>query len=376
MASLIGVVTNPHSGKNRRRGGDRLQQLQQAVGRHGIVRQTKDLDELREVLGEFIDAGCDHWVSDGGDGTLHWMLSVGWQVARERARRGGDAVPATLPRIVPANGGSIDFVAHKAGIRGQATDVLRQLVESFERGHLLPAVELDTLRMQGRYHAKSGARFRDKSGAEAAAAPGADPSVSAESFERLGFASAIGGVAQRFFEKLYEHPTVDSRAIVTTLANSLGGAMLSTVPRSLDGLMPTSLRDFADEIFEPTRARVELDGQLLAYDDFASLQVGSIDINLGGVVRTFRHAAAPGIMHAQAISMSRWGVAANLPNIVLGTPIWGDKVYDGPTRRLRATALPGGSLDPVIDGELFFGLSELEVQAGPRLSIPAVCQAS
>ena len=353
MSSLIGVVTNPNSGKNRRRGGDRKLELERAVGRHGLVRQTQDLDELRTVLHEFYDAGCDYWVSDGGDGTLHWMLSVGWEVARERARSG--MMPA-LPRIAPANGGSIDFVAHKAGIRGQATQVLGQLVECFERGEVPRAVELDTFRMRGRYR---------------------DPKPSGDqSFERLGFASAIGGVAQRFFEKLYQHKVIDAKAIVTVLGNSFAGAVAGTAPKLLRDFVPEPLLRFADELFEPTRARVELDGQPLAYDEFASLQVGSIDINLGGVVRTFRHAAAPGIMHAQAISMSRWGVTANLPNIVLGTPIWGDKVYDGPARHLRAVAYPGDVLDPVIDGELFFGLSELEVEAGPRLAIPAVCQAN
>jgi Diacylglycerol kinase catalytic domain len=352
MASLIGVVTNPNSGKNRRRrGGDRKLELERAVGRHGLVRQTADTDELRAVLHELYDAGCDHWVADGGDGTLHWLLSVGFSVARERSS--GEAL-VRLPRVVPANGGSIDFVAHKAGIRGQATDVLRQLVAAFERGEILRTVELDTFRMRGRTNDAAG-----------------EPQL-----DRLGFASAIGGVAQRFFERLYEHKPVDSKAIATVLAGSLGGAMVSSTPRRLRGFMPSALRDYADTMFEPTRARVELDGQVLGYDDFASLQIGSIDINLGGVVRTFRHAAAPGVLHAQAISMAPWGVAANLPNIVLGTPIWGRKVYDGPARHLRAVANPGCSLDPVIDGELCFGLRELEVEAGPRLEIPMVCAAS
>lgn len=328
-------------------------ELERAVGRHGMVRETKDLSELRAVIHEFYDAGCDYWVSDGGDGTLHWLLSVGWQVAQERER---DGIAASLPRVAPANGGSIDFVAHKAGIRGQATEVLRQLVGSFERGEVPKVVELDTFRMRGTQPTEADAD---------------------EQFEHLGFATAIGGVAQRFFEKLYaDRSHIDSKAIVNVLANSLGGAMAGSVPRLLQGVVPQGLKQFGDELFEPTRAVVELDGQRLGYDDFASLQVGSIDINLGGVVRTFRHAATPGVMHAQALSMSRWGVAANLPNIVLGTPIWGDKVYDGPARQLRATASPGGSLDPVIDGEMFFGLSELHVEAGPRLSIPAVCQAN
>lgn len=353
MGSLIGVVTNPNSGKNRRRGGDRTRQLEQAVGRHGIVRRTCDVGELRAVLHELFDAGCDHWVADGGDGTLHWMLSVGHEVARERS---GGAHPVRLPRVVPANGGSIDFVAYKAGIRGQATDVLRQLVAAFERGEVLPTLELDTLRMRG--DASPG----DGSGAEPA-------------FDRLGFASAIGGVAQRFFEKLYEHKPVDSRTIATVLAGSLAGAVVSTAPRPLQGLVPDSWRSYAHDLFEPTRARVELDGHALAFDELASLQVGSIDINLGGVVRTFRHASSPGVLHAQAISMPPWELAANIPNIVLGTPIWGRKVYDGPTRHLRVVAHPGATLDPVIDGELFFGLRQLEVEAGPRLEIPRVCAA-
>jgi hypothetical protein len=121
---------------------------------------------------------------------------------------------------------------------------------------------------------------------------------------------------------------------------------------------------------------VEVDGQTLDFDSFSSLQVGSIDINLGGVVRTFRHAAEPGVMHAQALSSSRLGVVANLPNIVLGTPIWGRDVFDGPARRLRAEAVGGSTLDPVIDGELCFGLQALEVRQGPRLRIPAVVCAS
>ncbi|MCA9704817.1 MAG: hypothetical protein KDK70_03075 [Myxococcales bacterium] len=352
MSSLIGVVTNPNAGKNRRRGGDRKGELERAVGRRGLVRQTRDLQELRQTLHEFFEAGCDHWVADGGDGTLHWLLSVGWQVACERS---GSATPR-LPRIVPANGGSIDFVAHKVGIRGGAPDVLRQLVGRLERGELPQIIELDTLRMQGRYREP--------------------PADGPADFDRLGFASAIGGVAQRFFEKLYALGPVDARTIVSTLMSSVGGVVARTAPRPLRLFVPDSLRTFGDEIFEPTPARVELDGQPLAYDDFASLQVGSIDINLGGVVRAFRHAAAPGVMHAQAISTSPWGVAANLPNIVLGTPLWGQRVYDGPTRHLRAVAPPGGTLDPVIDGELFYGLAELTVEAGPRLEIPAVCQAS
>jgi len=335
----IGVVTNPNSGKNRRNPG-RCAELERALGRWGVVRETHDLAELERVLVEFFDLGTDVWVCDGGDGTLHWMLTLGDRIARERG------VP--LPRIVPANGGSIDFVAHRAGIRGEAASVIKALIAAQVRADKPDAVVLDTFRMRG---------------------TGKDGTA----FDHLGFASAIGGIAQRFFNKLYEKKPVDGWSIWRVISRSVSGAALGRTPRQVQQLFEDGLVDYADEVFAPTMANVDVDGKRLAFDSFASLQVGSIDINLGGVVRTFRHAHAPGVLHAQAISATPLGVVANLPNIVLGTPIWGSKVFDGPAARMRVTAVGDESLDPVIDGDMFHGLAELEVSRGPQVAVPRVC---
>ena len=337
MATAIGVLTNPNSGKNRRNPG-RLADLERAVAGHGVVRQTQSLDELADVVREFDALGCRYWVVDGGDGTLHWLLSTAMQLRAER--------DAPWPMVIPGNGGSIDFVAHKAGIRGQGPQIVRALVAGLERGETPPLVELDTLHITGVGRG--------------------------ETFQRIGFAAAIGGVAQRFFDKLYQRDRIDPLGIIDVLAKASFGGVAGSTPRPIRERLAPSLQQYADDIFEPTRARVEVDGKLLSFDSFSSLQVGSIDINLGGVVRTFRHAAEPGVLHAQALSSSRLGVVANLPNIVLGTPIWGRDVYDGPARELRAEAVSGSTLDPVIDGELCFGLTSLEVRQGPRLRIPAV----
>ncbi|MEM6289623.1 MAG: diacylglycerol kinase family protein [Myxococcota bacterium] len=345
MATPIGVLTNPNSGKNRRN-PERLGDLERAVAGYGVVRQTRDLDELAGVIREFVELGCRYWVVDGGDGTLHWLLSTAHRVATE-----DDTTDAPWPMVVPANGGSIDFVAHKAGIRGQATDIVRELVAALERGESPSSVELDTLLITG-----------DTLGGDV-------------SFERIGFASAIGGVAQRFFDKLYQRDRVDAWGIMDVLAKASAGGVAGSTPRPLRDVLVPSLQQYADDLFEPTRAKVEVDGKPLEFDSFSSLQVGSIDINLGGVVRTFRHAAECGVMHAQAISSSRLGVVANLPNIVLGTKIWGRDVFDGPVQELSAEAVGSSTLDPVIDGELCFGLSRLRIRQGPKLRIPAVCSA-
>lgn len=336
----VGVLTNPHSGKNRNN-PERRTVLERAVGRHGIVRETRDLDQLGDVMDELIDAGCRYWVCDGGDGTLHWMISVADERLRARQARGEHVV---WPSIIPGNGGSIDFVAHKAGIRGDASLLARMLVERVIRGDRMPSVPLDTMRMSATY--RDGSRF-----------------------EHLGFASAIGGIAQRVFGKLYERKPVDGWTIARMLGKSAASAVVGHTP-GLSQLVSEDLRGFTDSLFSPTRARVAIDGRTLAFDSFMSLQVGSIDINLGGVVRTFRLAQAPGVIHCQALCATPLGVVANLPNIVLGTPIWGRNVFDGPTRSMSVTAFDGESIDPVIDGEMFYGFAELRIERGPTLEVP------
>lgn len=338
MDATIAVLSNPNSGKNRRR-RDRRRRIEAALGKAGFMRETTSLEELVPVVRELLEANCEYWVCDGGDGTLHWLVTL---AARELRKQGCEV----LPKIIPANGGSIDFVAHKAGIKGEAPEIITHLVTMLERGERPPLVQLDTLALRGESDADGEAGF-----------------------ERLGFAAAIGGIAQRFFGKLYEHERVDAWTIARVIAKGASGAVLGSLPAPR--VLPR-LRAFADELFAPARARIEIDGEPLAFDSLASLQIGSIDISLGGVVRTFRHAAERGTLHAQALQANRLGVVVNLPNVLLGTPIWGSRVFDGPARRLRVQAAPGHSLDPVIDGELFFGLRSLEVSAGPRLCVPRV----
>jgi hypothetical protein len=243
-------------------------------------------------------------------------------------------------------------VAHKAGIRGEAPQVVRQLALHVARGERPITISLDTMRLRGR-----------------AGGP----------FERIGCAAALGGVAQRFFGKLYSRLSADGRRkpvdawmIAEVLGKSAISGMAVTMPTPLRSLVPRGLMGMSD-VFTPTRARVDVDGVPLGPESFLTLQIGSIDINLGGVVRTFRRAAAPGVLHAQAVSTTPLGIVVNLPNIVLGTPIWGRLVFDGPVKRLRMQALGGESFVPVIDGEMFAGIEELEVTHGPRLEVPSVC---
>jgi len=344
----VGVITNPNSKKNYRRPG-RRRSLEQAVGRHGVVCETRSLEDLPKVVHGLLDEGCEYWVCDGGDGTLHWVLNSLFDAVKARTPAGQ---PVELPIVVPTNGGTVDFVARKAGIKGDADAIVRRLIGRLERDTPIHTITIDTCRATG------------VTSPDAATSPAPAP------FDRIGLAMALGGVAQAFFDRFYALPKDrGAMAIAQVIGAAAGSALVHTLAPPLRRFLSD---DLATDFFRPTRAHVEVDGQRLPFSSFASMQVGAIDINLAGVVRCFRHAREGGVLHFQAMSMSPIGVVCNVPNIFLGTPILGKQVYDDRARNVRIVAEHGERLGPVIDGEQFFGLERIELSLGPSLRLPTL----
>ncbi len=346
----VGVITNPHSKKNYRR-PQRRRSLEQAVGSHGVVRETSSLDDLPAVVAELLDAGCEYWVCDGGDGTLHWVLNSLYAAVQARTPAGQ---ALDLPIVVPTNGGTVDFVARKAGLKGDADSIVRRLVARLERGTPISTIHVDTCRVLG----------DDAS---------ADPA--ARRFDRIGLAAALGGVSAAFFDRFYALPKDRGAfAIAGVIGAAAGSALVHSLAPPLRRFLPGDLGDVDShsDFFRPTRARVEVDGRTLPFSTFASMQVGAIDINLAGVVRCFRHARDGGALHFQALSTTPLGVVCNVPAMILGTPIVGHGVYDDKARTVVITAEHGDRLGPVIDGEQFSGLDRMELSLGPGLRIPTL----
>lgn len=344
----VGVITNPNSKKNYRRPG-RRRSLEQAVGRHGVVCETRSLEDLPRVVDDLLDADCKYWVCDGGDGTLHWVLNSMFDAVKKRTPAGQ---PVELPVVVPTNGGTVDFVARKAGLKGDADSIVRRLVGRIERDGPIPTIQIDTCRATG------------------VTSPDAATSPAAATFDRIGLAMALGGVAQAFFDRFYALPKDrGAMAIAQVIGAAAGSALVHTLAPPLRRFLRD---DLATDFFRPTRAHVEVDGQRLPFSSFASMQVGAIDINLAGVVRCFRHAREGGVLHFQAMEMSPMGVVCNVPNIFLGTPILGKQVFDDRARNVRIVAGEGERLGPVIDGEQFFGLDRIDLTLGPSLRLPTL----
>ncbi len=200
----IGVITNPNSRKNRNR-PDRAERLQRIVGQMGEVHQTHTLDSIKPVLREFLRKRARYWVADGGDGALHWMLRMGMEVLQEDEFAGQSV---TLPMTLPTKGGTIDFVANNVGIEGDAEGILATLRKRLEKGATIEETEVDSMCIDG-------VQLID--GVEVP-------------FRTYGFASAAGGVGQRFYAKYYADSDPNPRTIVKVVANTVMSAPIAMTP--------------------------------------------------------------------------------------------------------------------------------------------------
>jgi diacylglycerol kinase family enzyme len=344
----IGVITNPNSRKNRNR-PDRAERLQRVLGSVGEVHKTESIASIKPVLRDFLRKRARYWVADGGDGALHWMLRMGMEVLQEDEFAGKSF---QLPVTLPTKGGTIDFVANNVGITGDAEGILASLRSSVELGSAIEETEVDSMAIDG---------IQIIDGVEVP-------------FRTYGFASAAGGIGQRFYSKYYAHEDPNPRTIMKVVANTVMSAPISLTPLSK---LPSfgNLGTFAKEIFEPTKCRILLDGMRLPGDTFTGVHVASMSINLGNVLRFFGKADQPGLMNAIVGTPSPWTIIKNIPRMARGDEMKGRNILDRPCREMVLEAAGGELLAPVIDGEYYRNVARIAFHVGPRVRIPKVVAA-
>ena len=340
----IGVITNPNSRKNRNR-PERVERLQRIVGGMGEVHQTQSIDSIKPVLRDFLRKRARYWVADGGDGALHWMLRMGMEVLQEDEFAESSV---TLPLTLPTKGGTIDFVANNVGIQGDAEGILATLRRTLEHGAVVEETEVDSMVIDG---------IQLVDGEEHA-------------FRTYGFASAAGGVGQRFYSKYYADADPNPRTIMKVVANTVMSAPIALSP--LSKLPLGQWRTYAKEVFAPTPCKITLDGMVLPGTEFTGVHVASMSINLGNVLRFFGKADQPGLMNAIVGTPSPWAIIRNLPRMMNGKEMIGRNVLDRPCRAMTLDATGDELLEPIIDGEYYRNVKRITFRVGPRVRIPKV----
>jgi diacylglycerol kinase family enzyme len=334
----LAVIYNPNSRKNRRAAAGRAGRLQRIVSGWGEVFETRRLDELGPVVAELLERGVDYLVSDGGDGSFHWAVN--------EARSAAGRASSTLPALVPTNGGTIDFVARKVGIEGNAERILVDLTRALADQRPPPLSSLDSLELSGIEIGPDGKE---------------------RPFNRIGFALAAGGIGQRFFDKYYREKELGARGIVSVVARAVTSYAADRVGLPL----PESALRYGREVFRPTRARVVIDGREVPGRDQGALHAGAFDISLGGVFRVFPLGREPGVLHFQAGAIVPREIIGALPNLYRGEAIPSARLVEVGGREMTIEA-DGEPLFPIIDGEMFGPLTRLEVRRGPLVQVPRI----
>jgi len=333
--SDFGVITNPNSRRNSRI-PDPAKRLARRAGSAGIVCATRDLDDLRCTLARLAGEGIRFLVCDGGDGTLHWVLN--------EARAVWPDFESEPPVLIPTTSGTVGFVARKIGARGDSARVVKRLAALERKGGEVRVTALDTIEVKG---------WR----------PG-DPQ-GRPSLDRIGFAAAIGGIGQRFFDTYYRTDGGISRVLTLVIRAAAEGISARAFARRLDAFTRRRGGTLA-ALIEPTRARVEVDGERLPYEEYRALHAGSIDVRIGPIT-LFPYARDDRAMHVAAGDIDPGRAVFEVWRMFRGETPRGADWHERTAAHLRAEASGDELFSPIVDGEVFEGLAAIEVTLGPAV---------
>jgi diacylglycerol kinase family enzyme len=301
----IGVVTNPRSRMNKRDPAS-MRKLGYLIGSRGSAEATRDLDDLYRVAEEFKRAEIDILGINGGDGTIHHTLTAFVKTYGEQP----------LPAVAILRGGTMNTIANSYGIKGDPARLLFEVVDKYHNNEPFDMLEKEILAVGDAYGCIFGT-----------------------------------GIIYNFLEAYYgtgnPSPSVAAKLILRAVASALvGGPLVRRMTRRF-------------------RARVTVDGDTWARDDFLSVAAACVEqIGLG--FRPFYRWQQQSAFQILGIhAPSALGFISELPRIHRGRPMRRDKVIDAVAREVVFEN--DGPIEYIIDGDSYTADRRLRLGLGPKL---------
>ncbi|MBV6492944.1 MAG: hypothetical protein LDLANPLL_00950 [Turneriella sp.] len=335
----VGIVTNPYAGKNAAI-SRRSKELQRIIGKHGIVKESRNMDQLKSILSEFAAHKLPYIVCDGGDGTIHWIVNAYFEVLQET---NVEALETAFPIFIPTNGGTIDFLARKVDAKGGTYKILKKFRKLLETNSLPAPIALRTFMMTGKYTKEHlGTQYR-----------------------KLAFAGALAGFAQKFFNKYYESGKPSLQTVVEVITKTF----TSTAFRGswFEAYVPKDIAAYSNEMFDPFAADVKIDGKPIEYKRLNTLNVGSIAIEIKNLIKLFANADRDKKLHMHVGYLEPFEVFSNLGNLFAGTDYTGKELVQKTADTIDIVSKEPDGLNPCLDGELFTGMATMHVSIGPHI---------
>lgn len=311
----IAVLSNPRSGVNRRNPA-LVQKLAFMLGGDGELCQPPDLDHLEETVRELREREVEIICVNGGDGTLHKVLSALVRVYSDGAP-GEDLRSLRLPRVAILRSGTLNTMSRNIGLKTKAEEMLGRVVAAHHGGAPLRTVERSLIVVNG---------------------------------EHAGFIFGIGVLA-RYMRLYYEGGTTGAIKALRVFFQVCFSAALGT--------------SLAKELFQPEAWRIEADGVPWEAPGYAAVAIGTVrDIGLGFELWC-RALDDPERMHALGFACSPATVLPLLPRIFLGRPLSAEGLLQALPHRMSIEG--DAPIDLMMDGDFVPGARRLVIEAGPRV---------
>jgi diacylglycerol kinase (ATP) len=308
VTGSIGVVTNP---RRRRSRPGAAQALAYVLGERGELVAPGDLEALAHHARRFRDRGITTLCVDGGDGTLHRVLT-----AMARVYDG-----APLPSVAILRSGTMNIVAESVGATLDRTRALGAVVEAQATGAPVPTTRRPLLRIE-----------------------------TGEGEPSFGFIVGNGVVA-RFLEAWEADPSPSPMTAGVLLARAAASVLV-------DG-------ELSRRLARPYDGHVTLDGKLVAGTRWTAVAIGTVE-QMGLGFRVFhRVAREPGRLQLVAIGSTPRDLARELPGLYAGRGVHrpGNTSATGTEVALTAeTPFPY-----TIDGDLYVA-AHLRISIGPEVT--------
>lgn len=310
----IGIITNPHSRRNRRF-PEQMRRLGYILGQHDTYKMTNRIEDVEDVAQQFLENDIDILALNGGDGTNHVTLTRFIEVYGDHP----------LPKIALLRGGTMNTVSESVGISGTPSRLLANLVEKYYTGQPFETTERDMLKVTDEHGTNYGFIFGN-------------------------------GVISNFLEMYYDtgHPSPSVAAVL--VARGVGEIAIGGGPT-------------VDRLFKPFRAQMEFaTGEQWPDVDYQAVMASTVDqIGLG--FRPFiRCEERERAFHILGVLADAISVGKALPRIRMGLPLDESLFKSAVTHKV--TFRSDEPITYTIDGDMhtsYDGLVELE--AGPRVEI-------
>ncbi len=303
----IGIIHNPFARGNLRRPGI-IEQLKSIVGDSGEVILTRNISELPEVMKEFSKKGYDLLAVNGGDGSMHLVLSAYL-----------NALPGQpLPKVASLRGGTMNTMPNSVKLKGNTLYIARKLVTKYRSGAPMEVFKQHLVRLNDKY----------------------------------GFMTGIG-VPPNFLAAYYSGTSTGPWQAVKVIARVIGSAL--------------TRGPYVKHLFEPAKCIVKVKGQEIAPREFSGILACSIkEIGLGFTFTPHAY-DQPGHFQLLATTMSPFQIIPNIHKFWLGQDIIHPQVFSFVTDQALITPL--ANMRYTIDGEIYETEEPIEMSCGPTIDL-------